>query len=74
MLAALIAAISDIMCYRAHAWMFLVKELPVKSNQYDPSRRNQRLLPVEAEAKADKTLLDITTYYTHVYSIIAKYL
>ena len=26
------------------------------------------------KAKADKTLLDITTYYTHAYSIIAKYL
>lgn len=26
-------------------------ELPVKSNQYDPNRRNQRLLPVEAESQ-----------------------
>ena len=26
------------------------------------------------KAKADKTLLDITTYYTHAYSKIAKYL
>ena len=53
MLAALIAAILDIMRYWARAWMFLVKELPVvKSNPNDPNRRNQRLLPVEAESQS----------------------